>query len=423
MGAALTLRVMLFAILLAFLIVAPLQAEEQDDRFVAPRRPLLDQLNRETRELYEQVRQGVVRVQLPSPRWMNDVNVVSRERLLNKYQNLDPKVRRQIEERDASTIKAKSRGPVGEPLAERTDGGSDAATTPSTGPVVTDAPITHGKGTYIVVPPPQVQQQQDTAPRDPIAGGKMELEAKAEGGPATFTPNNVGLILPGGFIMVPLYVEREACEEVPLRVAAHDGQVVDATFVGSDRQTNLTILKTEQTLGEPVRVAKEKPEEGSLVMMIAPQDGSGRLGLWTGGAQDFSIVFTSSGELAGVARYGQFLTGPACRLIADQIMRHGSVKRATLGVIISEIREDDPLRQQVPVLGRRTAMRIDQVMPDSAADRAGLKPGDLLLALAGDDVTDIPSFAAAIAARAGETELQVLRGEEIISVKVDLQPK
>ena len=35
-------------------------------------------------------------------------------------------------------------------------------------------------------------------------------------------------------------------------------------------------------------------------------------------------------QVLGIARYGQFLGGSACQLIADQIIRHGAVRRATL---------------------------------------------------------------------------------------------
>jgi S1-C subfamily serine protease len=135
------------------------------------------------------------------------------------------------------------------------------------------------------------------------------------------------------------------------------------------------------------------------------------------------VIFTSDGEMAGVARFGQFLTGSSCRLIADQIIRHGSVKRATLGVIISEIPVGDSIRQQIPGLGMRAAMRIDQVIAGSAAEKAALKPGDLVVALAGEAVSDIPSFAAAIAAKTGRTELQVFRDGQLLHVSVELQPK
>jgi serine protease Do len=134
-------------------------------------------------------------------------------------------------------------------------------------------------------------------------------------------------------------------------------------------------------------------------------------------------VFAIDGGCLGVSRPGQFLGGRACRLIAEQIVRHGAVKRATLGVIITEIRKDDPLRRRSPPLGDRAAVRVDQVMPGSAAERAGLRTGDVLVALAGEAVNDIPTFAAAIAARRGPTELQVVRGAEVVTVTVDLQQR
>ena len=62
-------------------------------------------------------------------------------------------------------------------------------------------------------------------------------------------------------------------------------------------------------------------------------------------------------------------------------------------------------------------------MPGSAAEKVGLEAGDVLLALAGESVNDIPTFAAAIAARSGPTELQVLRGTDVLKVTVDLQQK
>jgi S1-C subfamily serine protease len=380
------------------------------------RHPLLEQLNRETRALYDDVQRSVLRVQLPPQRWLD--NYAAKQNPLAKYQNLSPQMRSAIERR----VKPAAPEPEALVRADTTPSATQQGTRPDQS---TTSDAESAARTYIVVPPPPAVHLTN-APADPVAGAR--LEANFQPSP-TFAPNNVGVVLDEqGHVLVPLFVESDSGDsvekvELSIRVAGPDGAAIPATLVGSDRQTNLAVLKLDKPLGKPVRLGQEKPADGSLVMSLSPADASGRLIVWNGGTQDSGVVFTSDGEMAGVARSGQFLTGAACRLIADQIIRHGAVKRATLGVIISEIAPGDPARQQFPALGMRAAMKIDQVMAGSAAERAGLKSGDLVVALAGEAVSDIPSFAAAIAAKTGQTELQLIRDGKLLHVTVELQAK
>jgi S1-C subfamily serine protease len=396
-------------------------------------RPLLEQLNRETEELYRDVGRGLLRVQLPPPRWPSES--VAEDSPLTKYKGLDPTVRRELEQRRRRPRPMRVVAAEPDALA-RAEITTPAATRPAAD---TDVKLQAGPA-VIVVPPPAPARAPAPAPapsqshvavasRDLFLGDRFDaispttVPATVPAAPA-FAPNSVGVLLDDrGHVLVPLYVDRDTASEQPIRLAGPGGQVVTARFVGSDRQTNLTVVQLPKAAGTPVRLADEPPRDGSLVLLVAPQDGSGRLGLWAGGGRDSVVVFATDGRCSGVARSGQFLGARACRLIAEQIIRHGSVKRATLGVIITVIPKDDPARQRSPLLGDRTAMRVDQVMPDSAAEKAGLKPGDLLLALAGEAVNDIPTLAAAIAARNGPTELQVLRGEQVLKIAVDLQQK
>jgi hypothetical protein len=407
---------------------------------------LLEQLNRETQALYRDVQRGVVRVQLPQPQWVRNVNIAPRGNLLQKWKDLDPEMRRRLEEQQRqqhADTAGPNPGPATEPVAH-----DDRTVPPTSRPTASDVgPRIGNKGTYIIVPAPaeprqqQQELQQQQAPAEPLEGNTGEtgnaggsvlerpLEMDANKAlPAAFTPNNVGLLLDEqGHLLVPLCVERETIGEGgKVQLSAPNGVITEATFVGSDLQTNLTLLRLDKPArfpGKPVAFGESRPADGSLVLYVSPADGSGRLGLWTGGAQDWGVVYTTDGRVAGIARYGQFLNGTACRVIARHLIQYGSVKRATLGVHITEIRKDDPLRRQLPVLGTRTAMLVRQVMPGSAAERAGLKENDLLLALAGEKVSDLPSLAAAIAARDGETTLKVLRDGRTLEITVDLEQK
>ena len=386
-------------------------AQAEDEQAQADRRPLLDELNRETQGLYQEAMGGLVRVELPTPRWANPV--AQREELLKRWPNLRPEVKRQLEQGLEADQRPEPPGGTTRPATRQAGPAEDASS--------------GAAEAVVVIPPVASGGPGDGSGPGGVRGGEP---APGKGAKKQFTPNNMALLLDkSGHLLVPLYIERETVGAAPLRVAGRDGAVREATFVGSDRQTNLTVLKLSEAgeggppfPGVPLPMSRQMPADGSLVLYVAPRDGSARLGVWTAGAAaDFDIVFTTDGRAAGVARYGQFLSGPACRLIADQIIRHGEVRRATLGVIITEIRQDDPLRRRIPVLGTRTAVRVTDVIPGSAAAGAGLRAGDLLLSLAGEAVGDIPSLAAAIASRSGQTEIQFLRDGEIHDTTVELK--
>jgi hypothetical protein len=397
-GAALVLTLLAAA---AFVAAGWVHANAKDDVEATAKAPtLLEQLNRETERLYAEIGHSLVRVQLPISRSVDRPR--PDESPLTKYKELDPKVRRELEQRRSNSPRSRL-GPEGEALAR-----GDAPVPPATTRSASDAELKLNPGTAVIVVAPP-------APAIPTGNPRPD-----------FSPNDIGLLLDDkGHVLVPQWVDPEAATAQPVLFRGQEGEVSAARFVGSDRQTNLTVLELPRpgaTPSRPIQLEDDPPRDGSLVLLVSPGDASGRLGLWTGGRES-AVVFSIGGGCAGVSRPGQFLGGRACRLIAEQIIRHGSVRRATLGVIITEIRKDDPLRQRSPLLGDRTAVRIDQVMPGSAAEKAGLQPGDVLVALAGEAVNDIPSFAAAIAARTGPTELQVVRGAEVVKVTVNLQQK
>src|SRR5437868_228898 len=59
--------------------------------------PMLEQLNRETQSLYRDVQSGLVRVQLPTPKWIRDA--AAKDDPLRKWEKvIDPKVKEKIDQ-------------------------------------------------------------------------------------------------------------------------------------------------------------------------------------------------------------------------------------------------------------------------------------------------------------------------------------
>jgi S1-C subfamily serine protease len=351
---------------------------------------LLEQLSNETQQMYQRVRVGIVRVQLPTPQWLEQINEQAKEqkKFFHKWgTQLSPQVKEQLirEQQNAQAEAYRRLGTV-------------AASQPTTR--TSSAPATQPLGELQF--PGRLHP-----PEDP---GNLVLVA-------------TGILMDNdGHVVVPLYVEREVVGKISLRVLMGDGKLTTAKFVGSDRKTNLTVLQLENRTGQPVALARSRPDDGVLTLVIA-SDGGARLVVWTNLHPEPGLIVMPDGSVAGFGFNGQFLGAAASKPIVDQIIATGEVHRAVLGVKVREIRKDDVLRQHVPALGNRSAIRVEEVDGDSAAARGGLRVGDLILTVAGQPVGDAPTFAAVIATRDGQTALQVLRGSDQLELTVDLQPK
>jgi hypothetical protein len=336
--------------------------------------PALKQVSQETQALYASVRPSVARVQFPPPKWA--AALIDEDELMRKWdQRLSPDMRRQLHEQlSRSHVDANVHSST-QPSAEqknqhlipRSDGGYDLATTT-----------------------PSYHDQTVVGPR------------------------SIGLVYDDAqHLIVPYFIEKDAVGDAPLKLCMGDGAMVTATFVGSDRPTNLTVLKLSKPAGKAIHRTGKKPAEGALVMLIATSGDSSRLVVWTGGQQDNGVVVTLDGDVAGFTRYGQFLAAQHCRPLVEQIIRNGFVKRAELGVVAT----------QADAQGINPSIRVDQVVQGSAAEKAGLKRGDVIHAVADEPIVDLPTFAAAIAVSRGPTKLRIERDGESADVVVNLQPK
>lgn len=208
-------------------------------------------------------------------------------------------------------------------------------------------------------------------------------------------------------------VEREEGIEVGLP----DGSTAQATLAGRDEATDLAVLKLSDAKGvKPLAWGTaDGLKVGHLVLALArPGRGTrATLGIvsalgpeWrapSGGKLDRYIqadiqlfpgfsggaLVDLSGKVLGLTTSGLLrrhsLAVPAATLkrIVDSIVAHGTVKRGFLGVGIYPVRLADPIAQQV---SQATGALVLSVQPGSAADKAGLVQGDVIISLDGTAV-------------------------------------
>lgn len=198
-----------------------------------------------------------------------------------------------------------------------------------------------------------------------------------------------------------------------IRVGLAGGPSVPATLVGRDPTTDLALLRVQASGLVPAGWAgSEDVKVGHLVLGLSRPDGGVRAGLgvvsatgdaWrtpAGGRVDryletdlalhpgFSggLVVDVAGRALGIKTAGLFrgaalvIPAPTVRRVAEALVAHGHVRRGFLGVGTMPVRLG---ADQEKAVGQPTALLVTSVQPDTAAARAGVLLGDVLLALDG----------------------------------------
>jgi S1-C subfamily serine protease len=197
-----------------------------------------------------------------------------------------------------------------------------------------------------------------------------------------------------------------------------DGTSAPFTVVGADPLSDLAVLRASGTTPPPAELGEaDQLVVGQLVVAVGNPLGLagsvtagvvsalGRSLPTPGGRLVEDVIQTdaalnpgnSGGALAdsqarvvgintAVAGVGLGMAVPVnatTRRIISTLMRDGKVRRAYLGLVSMPGPLPAPLQER---FGRKTGLRVSQVVPGSPADRAGLRPGDLLLTAAGQPV-------------------------------------
>jgi S1-C subfamily serine protease len=272
----------------------------------------------------------------------------------------------------------------------------------------------------------------------------------AKGGIRGGTGSGV-VVAPDGLILTNSHVAGTASR---IEVTTADGRHLTARLVGDDPDTDLALLRVDEPVTMPAAALgdSKRLKRGQLVIAIGNPLGFdstvttgvvsalGRsLRSRTGRLIDDVIqtdaalnpgnsggpLVSSRGEVVGVNTAVIMGAQGICFAVAantasfvlGELVRHGRVRRAFIGIAAQQTAIPRRLRHAAGIDQERAVM-IGTVEPDSAAARAGLKVGDILLRLEGQTIAGADDL---IRALTGETidrsvALEILRGTERLTV-------
>ncbi len=256
---------------------------------------------------------------------------------------------------------------------------------------------------------------------------------------------------PEGYILTNHHVV-EAADEI--EVALTDGRTAKATIVGSDPESDLAVVRVGLkdlpaiTFGQAERVGV-----GDVVLAIGNPLGVGqtvtmgivsavgRSGLGINTFENFiqtdaainqgnsgGALVDASGNLVGINTailsrsggsigIGFAIPTTVARQVMDQIVQTGSVTRGWIGVEVQDVTPE--LAESFKLPQHRGAL-IAGVLADGPAEKGGVKPGDVLVAVEGRPVADSAGMLNLVAALppANPARLTVLRNRTELELTV-----
>ena len=247
------------------------------------------------------------------------------------------------------------------------------------------------------------------------------------------------IISTDGYILTNHHVV-DGAEQI--KVDLNDNRTLDAKVVGSDPPSDLAVLKVDAA-NLPVLALgdSDKVRVGDVVLAIGNPLGIGQTvtmgiisakgrqtGMSSGSFEDFlqtdapinqgnsggALVSTNS-ELVGINSQilspsggsigiGFAIPSNMARTITDTLVKTGKVRRGQLGITVVKL-NSEPAKE----LGIKETkgLGVAQVQPGSAADRAGLRKGDVITSFNGVEMTDPNVFRNLVASTAPGTEVSL----------------
>jgi Do/DeqQ family serine protease len=233
-----------------------------------------------------------------------------------------------------------------------------------------------------------------------------------------------------------------------IKVDLNDGRTFDAKLIGSDPPSDLALLKVEASgLTFMTPGDSDKVRVGDVALAIGNPLGIGQTvtlgiisakgrstgGTGSGNFEDFlqtdapinrgnsgGALINTIGELIGInsqivpgAGGGNIGIGFAipsnmARTVMDQLVKNGKVRRGQLGIVVSRVTTDVAASLGMP---EAKGVIVNSVRAGTAAEKAGIRRGDIITAINDAAVNDTNAFRNRVASNApgSEVTLTVLR--------------
>jgi serine protease Do/serine protease DegQ len=223
-----------------------------------------------------------------------------------------------------------------------------------------------------------------------------------------------------GYIVTNAHVIENATE---ITVTLLDNRSLTAKVVGKDEGSDVAVLQVPASGLTAIPIAdSDKTEVGDFVVAIGNPFGLGhtvtsgivsalgRSGINPEGYEDFiqtdasinpgnsgGALVNLNGQLVGINSAILSRTGgnigigfaiPAnmMKTVMNQLVKHGEVRRGVLGVNIQTLTPD--IAESMGAAGNTQGALVSQVVEGSAAEKAGIKAGDIVTAVNGKPVKD-----------------------------------
>ena len=233
-----------------------------------------------------------------------------------------------------------------------------------------------------------------------------------------------GVIVSADGTILTNYHVVEGAERITIETT--DNKSFEAKVVGSDQPSDLAVLKIEaQNLPYLTLGNSDNVRVGDIVLAIGNPLGIGqtvtagiisakgrRTGLSDGSFEDFlqtdapinrgnsggalvnltgeliginSQILSSPGSAGGNIGIGFSIPSNMAKSVMEQLLQNGKVRRGMLGINIQNITSDTAKSLE---LSDTTGVLVSNVRGGSAADKAGIKRGDIITAINGEKIED-----------------------------------